>query len=226
MSSGPLPPLPHPPLRPWRRAQDKMAQLQQTQAALDQLLNQLIGEQLLDEQFMQLLQLQDESNPDFVTEVVELYFEDSGSKLDKLGGKLVAPPVDFNDVDQLVHQFKGSSASFGAQSIAQGCVKLREACLASDLAACQALLQHIQQQFQVGCCPVRCLINTTHTSSGVYSHACMEDSQCCMGRRSSEVWCLVCQWCPRTFLMRYHACSPEALAACRGRTGRMHEKHP
>ena len=69
--------------------------------------------------------MQDESNPDFVAEVVELYFEDSAGKLDKLEGKLAAPTPDFNDIDQLVHQFKGSSASFGAQKLAALCVQVR-----------------------------------------------------------------------------------------------------
>lgn len=132
--------------------------LAHVQAQLDALHNQLRADGLLDEQFTQLLQLQDDSNPDFVTEVVQLYFEDSGSKLDKLAVKLSgnggsatggAGGIDYNDVDQLVHQFKGSSASFGAQSIAAACVRLREACLAHDPGACQALLQHIQQQFQL-----------------------------------------------------------------------------
>ena len=68
--------------------------------------------------------MQDESNPDFVAEVVELYFEDSAGKLDKLEGKLAAPTPDFNDIDQLVHQFKGSSASFGAQKLAALCVQV------------------------------------------------------------------------------------------------------
>lgn len=69
--------------------------------------------------------LQDESNPDFVAEVVELYFEDSAGKLDKLEAKLAAPTPDFNDIDQLVHQFKGSSASFGAQKLAALCVQVK-----------------------------------------------------------------------------------------------------
>jgi len=121
-----------------------------TDAQLDSLLNQLLAEGLLDEQFSQLMQLQDDSNPHFVAEVVELYFEDSGSKLEKLDAQLSSQgPPDFNAVDQLVHQFKGSSASFGAQQIAQLCVHLREACQRQDRQACQQLLTQVKQQFEV-----------------------------------------------------------------------------
>lgn len=82
-------------------------------------------------------------------QVVDLYFEDTGSKVDKIGSRLAAPPVDFNEIDQLVHQFKGSSASFGARRMADMCVHMREACQAGDTLACQGLLQQIAQQFQV-----------------------------------------------------------------------------
>jgi len=39
---------------------------------------------ILDEQFSQLQMLQDESTPDFVEEVVTLYFEDSDKLLENL----------------------------------------------------------------------------------------------------------------------------------------------
>jgi hypothetical protein len=42
----------------------------------------------LDEQFTQLQQLQDDSNPDFVTEVVVLFFEDSEKLLHNLANAL------------------------------------------------------------------------------------------------------------------------------------------
>jgi len=42
----------------------------------------------LDDQFNQLQQLQDESNPDFVVEVVTLFFEDSERLLDELAKAL------------------------------------------------------------------------------------------------------------------------------------------
>lgn len=42
----------------------------------------------LDDQFNQLQQLQDESNPDFVVEVVSLFFEDSERLLNELAKAL------------------------------------------------------------------------------------------------------------------------------------------
>ncbi len=42
--------------------------------------------------------LQDESNPDFVAEVVELYFEDSASKLDTLQARLAEPAPSYSQV--------------------------------------------------------------------------------------------------------------------------------
>ena len=59
-----------------------------------------------------------------------------------------------------VHQFKGSSASFGARQIAALCVHLREACQAQDRARCQQLLVQVKQQFQVRDGGFACLTNS------------------------------------------------------------------
>ena len=58
-------------------------------------------------------------------EVIELYFQDSAAKLDRLSAKLAGSRPDYSEVDALVHQFKGSSASFGAQTITQHCVQVQ-----------------------------------------------------------------------------------------------------
>lgn len=50
-------------------------------------------------------------------------------------------------VDALVHQFKGSSASFGAHTMAGLCVQLRDACHAHNQPACQALVAQLRQSF-------------------------------------------------------------------------------
>lgn len=116
---------------------------------IDQLVSQLQHEGILDEQFTQLMQLQDESNPDFVAEVVQLYFEDSVSKIDKIGQLLSTGCPDYNELDQLVHQFKGSSASLGAQMIAQLCIRLREQCQLGDSQGCIELLGQIRQAYDL-----------------------------------------------------------------------------
>ncbi|KAK2993338.1 hypothetical protein RJ640_002707 [Escallonia rubra] len=64
----------------------------------------------LDDQFVQLQKLQDESNPDFVIEVVSLFFEDSEKLLNNLATALQQHIVDYKQVDALVHQFNGSSS--------------------------------------------------------------------------------------------------------------------
>lgn len=60
----------------------------------------------------------------------------------------VGPP-DFNELDQLVHQFKGSSASLGAQMIAQLCIRLREQCQLHNSAGCAELVNHIRQAYDL-----------------------------------------------------------------------------
>jgi histidine-containing phosphotransfer peotein len=123
-------------LRDKQRA-DVESQLATINAQIEQLLYKLGQEGLLDDQFAQLMQLQDDQNPNFVAEVVDLYFVDSEQKLIKLEAKLAEPVVDFNDVDQLVHQFKGSSASFGAQTIAAICYSV---ILSIDVQSCDSLV--------------------------------------------------------------------------------------
>jgi histidine-containing phosphotransfer protein len=81
--------------------------------------------------------------------MVELYFEDSASKIDKLAALLVGPEVDFVAVDQLVHQFKGSSASFGAHAMAGTCVQLRDAGHAHQVGSCRELCAQLQTSFSV-----------------------------------------------------------------------------
>ncbi|GFR39674.1 hypothetical protein Agub_g145 [Astrephomene gubernaculifera] len=123
------------------------AQVANVNQAIDSLLQQLENEGVLDEQFQQLLQLQDDSNPDFVAEVVQLYFEDSVQKIERMGAMLSSAPPDFKELDQLVHQFKGSSASLGAATIAQLCIKLREGCQTQNQQMCLALLGQLRDAY-------------------------------------------------------------------------------
>ncbi|KAG6429160.1 hypothetical protein SASPL_107203 [Salvia splendens] len=68
-------------------------------------------------EYLQLQKLQDESNPDFVCEVVSLFFDDSEKLLNNLATALQQQVVDFKQVDAHVHQFKGSSSRLSAHLI-------------------------------------------------------------------------------------------------------------
>ncbi|XVE65698.1 hypothetical protein DITRI_Ditri08aG0020500 [Diplodiscus trichospermus] len=107
----------------------------------------LFMEGFLDGQFSQLQQLQDESNPDFVVEVVSLFFDDSEKLLNDLAIALDQPNVDFKRVDAHVHQLKGSSSSIGAQRVKNACIAFCNFCKQHNIESCLRCLQQVKQEF-------------------------------------------------------------------------------
>ncbi|XVF66320.1 hypothetical protein PTKIN_Ptkin10aG0026000 [Pterospermum kingtungense] len=107
----------------------------------------LFMEGLLDGQFLQLQQLQDESNPNFVVEVVSLFFNDSEKLLNDLSMALDQPNVDFKKVDSIVHQLKGSSSSIGAQRVKNACIYFRNFCEEQNIEGCLRCLHQVKQEY-------------------------------------------------------------------------------
>ncbi|KAG5008689.1 hypothetical protein JHK87_017204 [Glycine soja] len=71
----------------------------------------LFDQGFLDEQFIQLEELQDDANPNFVEEIVTLHYRDSSRLISSIEQALKERnPLDFNKLDTLMHQFKGSSS--------------------------------------------------------------------------------------------------------------------
>ncbi|XP_059625796.1 histidine-containing phosphotransfer protein 1-like [Cornus florida] len=101
----------------------------------------------LDDQFAQLQKLQDESNPDFVVEVVSLFFDDSDKLLNNMATALQQQIVDYKQVDAHVHQFKGSSSSVGAQRIKNVCVAFRNYCEEKNIEGCFTCLQQVKHEY-------------------------------------------------------------------------------
>ncbi|XP_028126924.1 histidine-containing phosphotransfer protein 1-like [Camellia sinensis] len=101
----------------------------------------------LDDQFTQLQKLQDDSNPEFVVEVVSLFFEDSQRLLNNLASALQQQIVDYKQVDAHVHQFKGSSSSIGAQRVKNVCVGFRNCCEEKNLDGCVRFLQLLEHEY-------------------------------------------------------------------------------
>ncbi|KAK4357323.1 hypothetical protein RND71_022933 [Anisodus tanguticus] len=110
-------------------------------------MSSLYSEGFLDDQFLQLQKLQDESNPDFVVEVVTLFFDDSEKILNNLAMALQQQVVDFKHVDAHVHQFKGSSSSIGAQRVKNACVAFKKICEEKNLEGCMQCLQHSKHEY-------------------------------------------------------------------------------
>ncbi|KAL0434565.1 UNVERIFIED_CONTAM: Histidine-containing phosphotransfer protein 1 [Sesamum latifolium] len=114
----------------------------------------LFHEGFLDGQFSQLQLLQDESNPDFVLEVVSLFFEDSERLLNDLTIALDQPNIDFKKIDAHVHQLKGSSSSIGAQRVKNVCIAFRSFCdeqnaegYVSEFYQVPGCLQQVKQEY-------------------------------------------------------------------------------
>ncbi|KAI5659022.1 hypothetical protein M9H77_27815 [Catharanthus roseus] len=119
----------------------------QLQRQLSDYTNSLYREGFLDDQFKQLQQLQDESNPDFVVEVVYLFFEDSERLISELAKTLSQQPMDFKKMDAHVHQLKGSSSSIGAQRVQKVCIAFRNYCEEQNIDGCLKCLQLLRNEY-------------------------------------------------------------------------------
>eukprot|EP00850_Spirogloea_muscicola_P021505 SM000252S09057 [mRNA] locus=s252:135125:137083:+ [translate_table: standard] len=114
-----------------------------------ELITRLLEEEILDDQFTQLQLLQDESNPEFVTEVITLFFEDSEKLLQDLTTEVEATPVDYKKVDSFVHQLKGSSSSIGAQRVKAVCIEFRTFCDNENADGCKEALGNVKKEFDI-----------------------------------------------------------------------------
>ncbi|CAL9105877.1 unnamed protein product [Musa textilis] len=100
----------------------------------------------LDNQYTQLLQLQDENEPKFVLQVATLFLEDSEKLLNELRGILDKQDVDFEKLDACVRKLIGSSASIGAKRIKNTCLAFHNCCKEGSKEGCLKCLQHLAQE--------------------------------------------------------------------------------
>ncbi|XP_062157139.1 histidine-containing phosphotransfer protein 4-like isoform X2 [Alnus glutinosa] len=103
----------------------------------------------LDEQFVQLEELQDDANPNFVEEVVTLYYRDSSRQILNIDQALERNPLDFNKLDTYMHQFKGSSTSIGAKKVKAECTQFREYCKAGNGEGCMRTFQQVKKEYAI-----------------------------------------------------------------------------
>ncbi|RDX68353.1 histidine-containing phosphotransfer protein 6, partial [Mucuna pruriens] len=117
-------------------------------ADMNRLLAFLFHQGVLDEQFLQLQQLQDETSPNFVSEVVNIYFHESEKLLRNLRALLMER--EFSDYKKMgihLNQFMGSSSSIGAKRVRNVCVAFRAATEQNNRASCLRALEMLEHEY-------------------------------------------------------------------------------
>ncbi|XP_020225501.1 pseudo histidine-containing phosphotransfer protein 6 [Cajanus cajan] len=114
-------------------------------ADMNRLLAFLFHQGVLDEQFLQLQQLQDEASPNFVSEVLNIYFHESEKLLTNLRGLLMER--DYKKMGVHLNQFMGSSSSIGAKRVTNVCVAFRAATLQTNRAGCLRALEMLEHEY-------------------------------------------------------------------------------
>ncbi|KAI5669160.1 hypothetical protein M9H77_19013 [Catharanthus roseus] len=101
----------------------------------------------LDDQFIQLEELQDDANPEFVEEVVKLFYSDSARFIRNLESSMEKNTLDFDKLDDLMHQFKGSSSGIGAKKVKKECSQFQDYCKARNAEGCIRTFQQVKQEY-------------------------------------------------------------------------------
>ncbi|KAM7490479.1 hypothetical protein LguiA_033400 [Lonicera macranthoides] len=101
----------------------------------------------IDEQyFNELEELEDDANPNFVEEIVKLFYTDSVRYTNSIQHALDDKPLDFGKLDHYMHQFKGSSSSIGAKKVKKECTQFQEYCKAGNSEGCMRTFQQVKQE--------------------------------------------------------------------------------
>ncbi|XP_039126428.1 histidine-containing phosphotransfer protein 2-like [Dioscorea cayenensis subsp. rotundata] len=113
------------------------------------LVDSMLQEGLLDEQFTQLQTLQDETSPGFVAEVIAMFCGDTGTVFNEIETIMNQAVIDFQNVDPLVHRLKGSSCTVGAPKMKLACVQYRQFRDANDRQGCLSAVNLIKDEYNI-----------------------------------------------------------------------------
>ncbi|XAR50683.1 hypothetical protein NMG60_11005077 [Bertholletia excelsa] len=107
----------------------------------------LFDQGFLDEQFVQLEELQDDANPNFVEEIVTLFYRESARLILNIEQALEKSPLDFPMLDNYIQQFKGRSSSIGAKKLKTECTQFRDYCRAGNGVGCKRTFQQLKKEY-------------------------------------------------------------------------------
>ncbi|XP_037424564.1 histidine-containing phosphotransfer protein 2-like [Triticum dicoccoides] len=99
-------------------------------------------------QYLQSVEEDGSSAPGLVAEVINLFIGDANSILNGIAGLLRNQPVvDFNKVDDLVHQLKGCSCSVGAKKVNLCCMYFHQFIESRSKEGCLMALSLLRNEF-------------------------------------------------------------------------------
>ncbi|KAJ0986404.1 hypothetical protein J5N97_004760 [Dioscorea zingiberensis] len=119
------------------------------QSQVSSMKKSLFDQGFLDEQFHQLEELQDDVSPNFVEEVVALFFRDSSRLIGVIEQAMEKHPQDCRKLETYMHQLKGSTSSIGALKVKNECTCFRECCEENNLEGCQRSFQKLKREHAV-----------------------------------------------------------------------------
>ncbi|KAL3729417.1 hypothetical protein ACJRO7_026518 [Eucalyptus globulus] len=142
--------------------------------------NSPMTEGILDSQYLQLLELQDESNPNLVVEVASLFFTDVEQLRNDLCRELNQQNVDFQRVDVHVDRLEGQSCrksmtlidNIVAPRFKDACIAFRHfcnTCQETNIPVYLRCLEHMRQEFLLVKSNIDFLIKTYITVSTIQS---------------------------------------------------------
>ncbi|MDQ3942733.1 MAG: response regulator, partial [Actinomycetota bacterium] len=92
-----------------------------------------------------LRELQQEGEPDFVGELIELFLHDAPPQLAALRDAIEEEDAD--SVERISHTLKGSSGSMGAKTMAEICAELQDVGASGDLSRVPELFGRLEEEF-------------------------------------------------------------------------------
>ena len=93
-----------------------------------------------------LRELQEENEPDFLTELIDIYLEDASVLVSEIEHK--TQTGDLGGVRQAAHTLKGSSGNLGALVLSKICYEMELCAKNGDLAGAQKVLPRLLQEFE------------------------------------------------------------------------------
>jgi CheY-like chemotaxis protein/HPt (histidine-containing phosphotransfer) domain-containing protein len=104
------------------------------------------GRDPIDEKVLEgLRELQAEGEPDFLTELIDIYLEDAGRLVEEMNGALAGGHG--GTASRAAHTLKSSSGNMGAHTLSQMCLDLELAAKEGDLGVAQAIYGELAKEF-------------------------------------------------------------------------------